>query len=114
MNSKQRGAAIEKRAAKFLESRGLTLIETNFRCKAGEIDLIMRDQEHLVFVEVRYRTRNHYGEPVATVDARKQRKLILSAQHYLKLTGLDVPCRFDILGITGVGAPVWIQDAFGG
>lgn len=113
-NTTQRGAIIERRAAAYLEGKGLTLIERNFRCKMGEIDLIMRDREHLVFVEVRFRKQNDYGLPVATVGARKQSKLIKSAQFYLNLTGLDLPCRFDVLGITGSGRPDWIKDAFSG
>jgi len=113
-NTTERGTAIERRAAEYLQGKGLTLIERNFRCRVGEIDLVMRDREHLVFVEVRYRKQNNFGDPVATVDARKQRKLILSAQHYLKLKGLDLPCRFDVLGITGAAQPQWIKDAFYG
>lgn len=95
------GTALEQLAARWLSARGLQLIESNYHCRLGEIDLIMRDTDTLVFVEVRYRSRSHFISPVTSVDARKQRKLIRVATVYLQHRGLTdrVPCRFDVLGI---------------
>lgn len=95
------GTALEQLAARWLSARGLRLIESNYHCRLGEIDLIMRDTDTLVFVEVRYRSRNHFISPVTSVDARKQRKLVRTAAVYLQHRGLtdQVPCRFDVLGI---------------
>lgn len=95
------GTALEQLAARWLRARGLQLIESNYHCRLGEIDLIMRDADTLVFVEVRYRSRNHFISPTTSVDARKQRKLVRAATVYLQHHGLTdrAPCRFDVLGI---------------
>lgn len=113
------GEAIEKDAADFLSQQGLTLVSRNFQCKLGEIDLIMRHRDTLVFVEVRYRKSTAYGSAAATVDHRKQRKLVRTAQFYLVRSGLrdHMPCRFDVLGIgpaaIGTGLQFdWIKSAF--
>lgn len=95
------GNAVEQLAARWLTARGLQLLESNFHCRLGEIDLIMRESDTLVFVEVRYRSHSQFMAPVTSVDARKQRKLLRAATVYLqqrRLTG-RVPCRFDVLGI---------------
>lgn len=94
------GADAEQAAATHLEQAGLLLIETNFRCKSGEIDLIMRDDQTLVFVEVRYRNNSNFGSPLETVTAQKQRKLRAAAHLYLQRNGkTDCACRFDVVGI---------------
>lgn len=111
---KQRlGNSAEARAAAHLTKAGLKHLSSNYRCKCGEIDLIMRDGEQLVFVEVRYRKSDRYGSAAATVDARKQRRLILTAQHYLQRYRDTGPCRFDVVGICGNGSIDWRRDAFG-
>jgi len=113
------GESLELEAANFLCSNGMTLVSRNFQCKLGEIDLIMRDKDVLVFVEVRYRRSSRFGSAVATVDRRKQIKLLRAAQFYLQRSGLRdrLPCRFDVLGISP--SPIsgelmydWIRDAF--
>lgn len=113
------GEAQEKAAARFLMAHGLELIDSNFQCKLGEIDLIMRSADSLVFVEVRYRRSIAYGTPAESVDYRKQRKLMRTAQSYLKSMQLTnhIPCRFDVLGISPGQKPGslsydWIQGAF--
>lgn len=113
------GEAQEKTAARYLESHGLELIGTNFQCKLGEIDLIMRSADSLVFVEVRYRRSLAFGSPAESVDYRKQRKLTRTAQSYLKSLQLTnrIPCRFDVLGISPGMEPGslrfdWVQGAF--
>ncbi len=81
--------------------QGLLMIESNFTCRVGEIDLVMKDGDILVFVEVRYRTRTDFMNPVTSVNYRKQQKLLRAAATYLKFRGLTdrVPCRIDVLGI---------------
>ncbi len=109
----QKGNDAEALAADFLTRSGLVLVDTKFRCKGGEIDLIMKDGEQLVFVEVRYRKGTRFGTAVESVDRRKQRKLTLAAQYYLQSNEADLPCRFDVVGISGNGAVEWVRDAFG-
>lgn len=112
--SKQRiGDNAEARAAAHLKKSGLHLVETKFRCKCGEIDLIMKDGEQLVFVEVRFRDNDTFGTAAESVNYRKQRKLILSAQYYLKLRKVYTACRFDVVGISGSGKVDWVRNAFG-
>lgn len=119
------GLAHEQFAAHWLQQRGLILLRQNYFCRLGEIDLILRDVDTLVFVEVRYRARLSHGDPIESVGWRKQRKLWQCARHYLMRTGLydKIPCRFDIIGISpdtvmsenGSGMHVeWIRDAFNG
>lgn len=117
-NRREAGLAQEACAARYLEQQGLQLIESNFNCRVGEIDLIMKDGDTLVFVEVRYRTRVDFMDPVASVDYRKQKKLLRSAATYLKYRGLTdrVPCRIDVLGVSrnpdhGNTGYHWIKDA---
>ncbi len=110
--SKQKtGDQAETRARRYLEKQGLQLVTSNFRCNSGEIDLIMRHGNHLVFVEVRCRASNHYGDAAETVGFRKQRKLIRTAQYYLQQNRIDRPCRFDVVALTA-GRLDWIPDAF--
>ena len=113
------GEQLETIALRYLQANGLTLICRNFQCKLGEIDLVMRDAQMLVFIEVRYRRSQRFGSAAATVDRRKQRKLVHTAQLYLNMQRLAqrTPCRFDILGITGDRASEeyrfdWIPNAF--
>ena len=107
-----RGQAAEQQAATFLSRQGLVELQRNYRVRGGEIDLIMRDGEHLVFVEVRYRSRSEFGGAAASVTATKQRRLALAAQHFLLSRGYDVPCRFDVVALQPGQAPQWIRDAF--
>lgn len=91
----QRGARAEALAADFLIGRGLVLVARNFRTRQGEIDLIVRDRDTLVFVEVRLRTRAGYGGAAASITAAKQARLVAAAQAYLAQLGREPPCRFD-------------------
>jgi putative endonuclease len=108
------GARAEQHAAEFLQRRGLTLLHHNYRCRHGEIDLIMRDGATLVFVEVRLRSRSDFGGAAASIDAAKQGRLVRTAQHYLSALRHVPPCRFDaVLLHTAEGAGVeWIRNAF--
>jgi len=107
------GREAEDRAATMLESAGLQLVERNYRCRSGEIDLIMQDGESLVFIEVRYRGNAAFGGALASVDAHKQKRLVRAAQYYLLQRTWPGPCRFDVVGFESPSVrPSWIQNAF--
>jgi len=106
------GQTAEARAAAFLQARGLKLLARNWRCRFGEIDLIMRDGAPLVFIEVRLRSRNDFGGAAASVTPAKQRKLLAAARQYLATLKTLPPCRFDVVALSGDDAPDWIRNAF--
>lgn len=106
----QIGRDMENLACAYLKKAGLRLLLPNYRCKMGEIDLIMQDKQYLVFVEVRYRNQTHYGSSLESIDYRKQMKLIRTAEYYL-LTHknfMDQP-RFDIIAIDKINYVHQIQ-----
>ncbi|HCA26365.1 MAG TPA: YraN family protein [Betaproteobacteria bacterium] len=109
------GAAAEKQAAQFLRRQGLALIEANYRCRFGEIDLIMRDGAALVFIEVRLRRRGMFGGAAESITWRKQQCLLKTAQHYLRDRGNLPLCRFDAVLLEGEARQriEWIKNAFG-
>lgn len=114
---RERGRQLEEVARKFLENEGLITVSRNYSCKLGEIDLIMHDGDTLVFVEVRGRRSQRFGNPAETVTLAKQNRLIRTAQVFLSAHPrfLDWPCRFDVLALaTAVPdpRPQWIQNAF--
>ena len=108
------GAQAERWAETYLLRQGLRPLQRNYRCRWGEIDLIMQDGVTLVFVEVRQRGRQDFGGAVDSIDARKQQRLILTAQHFLSGRTHPPPCRFDVVlmeDATGRNAQ-WLKDAF--
>ena len=108
------GIKAEDFAQQYLEQQGLALVERNFRCRLGEIDLIMRENNTLVFVEVRYRRNRDFGGPIISVSPRKQHKLRATAKIYLQNNPLAAKAtvRFDVLGILGTEHTVeWIKNA---
>ena len=109
-----RGALAEQLAAQFLQRHGLKLLQQNYRCRYGEIDLILQDGATLVFAEVRLRSRGDFGGAAASIDAAKQAKLVRSAQHYLAALARTPPCRFDALLLQAAdGSDIeWIRNAF--
>jgi putative endonuclease len=115
--SQARGRAAEQAALGFLESRGLGLVARNYRCRLGEIDLVMRDGAELVFVEVRARAHRDFGGAAGSINAAKQRRLTAAARHFL-MTHPDsarLPARFDVVAISSTGgdnALRWIRAAF--
>ncbi len=117
MTSQQKtGTAGEAAAAAYLERQGLTVLERNFRVRGGELDLICRAADVIVFVEVRLRNhkanRESYGSAATSITATKQRRLILAAQHWLtRHQQHDAPCRFDCVLIDD-GHLEWIRNAF--
>lgn len=110
------GQQAEQQACAYLLDKGLTHKESNYRCTLGEIDLVMMDNNTLVFVEVRYRKSCAFGSPAETIDTHKQHKLILTAQHYLSVKRKHhSACRFDIISLHGSihSAKIeWIEHAF--
>jgi putative endonuclease len=107
------GNAGEDEALAHLQQHGLVLVERNFRCKGGEIDLIMRDGAGLVFVEVRQRAGRGFGGAAASVTPAKQRRLIHAAQFYLLRMKPLPPCRFDLVAIDG-GKLSWLKNVLDG
>ena len=117
----QRGAAAEALAAAYLTARGLTLIARNLRCKGGELDLVYLEGDVLVIVEVRHRTTSQFGGALASVNRRKQRKLLRAARYeWQRRPDWRNRCmRFDVIGIgaarrgaAGLAPIEWIRDAF--
>lgn len=112
------GQQYERTAQHYLEARGLVLLTANYRCRLGEIDLVMLEHCTLVFIEVRFRKSSSHGSAVATVDRRKQTRIRQAARHFLHTHKRfnDFACRFDVLGIEGhpqQGAVIqWIANAF--
>jgi putative endonuclease len=106
------GARAEALAADFLIGRGLVLLERNFRCRRGEIDLIARDGETLVFVEVRLRTRHDFGGAAASITATKRARLAAAALFYLGRLPRTPPCRFDAVLLDAIDADriEWLRD----
>jgi putative endonuclease len=111
MNS--RGQRAEQLAFEFLHRHGLTKVERNYRCRFGEIDLIMRDGQTLVFVEVRMRASRSFGGASESIDGHKQRKLLSAARHYISSLGKLPDCRFDAVLLNGDTEVEWIKNAFG-
>jgi putative endonuclease len=116
--TKALGDAAESRAAAWLQARGLTLVERNYRvargpgARGGEIDLILRDRDGtLVFAEVRSRASASAGGAGASVSSVKQRRIVYAAQHYLQRFAAPPPCRFDVVTLDGDRLE-WLPAAF--
>lgn len=101
-NKRAVGAEYERMAGIFLEQQGFQILEYNYRCNKGEIDLIAMEKEYLVFCEVKYRKDSRKGFPEEAVSIRKQRVISQCAAYYLMEKGYTaVPCRFDVISIMG-------------
>lgn len=111
-----RGVLAEQQAEQFLQQQGLKLVERNHRSRFGEIDLIMQDGSVLVFVEVRLRNRTDFGGAAASIDARKQQRIVRTAQLYLASLVSIPPCRFDavLMDDSRGGQFQWLKNAFDG
>lgn len=111
----QQGQATERRVELWLAAQGLQPLERNVRCRLGEIDLIMSEHDCWVFIEVRERASARFGGALASVDWRKQQRIIRTAQQYLQRRFGSQPwppCRFDVVALEQ-GRPRWIRGAFG-
>ena len=109
------GSLAEQHAARYLQSQGLKVLQHNYRCRHGEIDLVLQDATGtLVFAEVRLRRRNDFGGAAASINPAKQRKLILAAHHYLARLDHVPACRFDAVLLSDLDGspPQWIRNAF--
>ncbi len=123
VTTREQGEYTENLACQYLENKGFKLLERNFHSRFGEIDLIMQDNDSLVFVEVRYRHSNDFGSGAESITTNKQSKLIKTASAYLqrhaKLS--KNPARFDVVSISGSIETCnikdidfdWIENAFG-
>ena len=112
MNTRKIGTVQEQRVAGWLKQHGYDIVEHNFSCRFGEIDLIARKGGYLIFVEVKYRSDTGKGLPQEAVDYRKQRKISRVADYYLMCKHMmGLPCRFDVIAILGEDIQ-WLKDAF--
>jgi len=116
MNRKATGDRAELLACRYLKRNGLKLLCRNYRCRRGEIDLIMRDGDSLVFVEVRYRQQTRFGHAAETVSRTKQNRIIYCARCYMTVhQNWNMPARFDVVAIEGKPDDLrieWIANAF--
>ncbi len=106
------GEKSEQQACDYLLKQGLQLIEKNFRSQYGEIDLIMKDVETLVIVEVRYRKSNKYGGALESISRKKQSRIISTTQYYLSTHKVKSSIRFDVIAMSNNNDIHWIKDAF--
>ena len=106
------GEKAEEQAHNFLISQGLIPIARNYRCKLGELNLIMKDQQSLVIIEVRYRNTDRYGCATESITRAKQSRIIATTHCYLSSKKQDTPLRFDVVAISGNGKLEWIKNAF--
>jgi putative endonuclease len=109
------GQRAEDAVLGFLERQGLRLLARNYRCRQGEIDLVMRDGAVLAFVEVRYRADERFGGALASVNSGKRKRIIAAARHYLASQRVDSLVRFDVAGVSPSSGKLdvqWIKDAF--
>ena len=101
-NRRAIGTEYETLACEYLTRHGYQILCRNFRCRQGEIDIIARDRDYLVFIEVKYRRDEHEGDPAEAVDYRKQKKISRVAEYYCwKKQKLNQPCRFDVICVLG-------------
>lgn len=117
MDRKKIGKDAENLAYRYLERAGLKTISKNYNCRGGEIDLICRHDNTLVFVEVRLRSNPHFGGAAESVTPSKQKRIIHAARHFLMRNShlSELTCRFDVIAFDSteaLSAPLWYKDAF--
>lgn len=118
INQNNAGLEAEKLAATFLTNHGLKLVTQNYHCRYGEIDLVMKEADFLVFVEVRLRSNSQFGTARASITRKKQQKLIATAQHFLQsydsASHKDSACRFDaiLMNKADLNSIEWLRNAF--
>jgi putative endonuclease len=110
----RRGEPAENLAAAFLEGQGLKVLERNYRCRFGEIDIVAVSGAMLVFVEVRARRSDAFGGAAGSITAAKRRRLVAAARHYLARRRVANACRFDVVLLQGDEPRIeWVANAFG-
>ena len=107
-----RGEKSEQIACQYLIGQGLQTIDKNFRCKYGELDLIMRENKTLVIVEVRFRKSNTYGGALESITQKKQSRIIAATEYYLLINKINNPIRFDVVAMSNDTDINWIKNAF--
>ena len=114
MNKNNIGYAKEQQAALYLKNKGYRIISMNFQCRTGEIDIIAKDKDVYVFVEVKYRHSKRYGDPAEYVNLIKQKKICQAALTYFSYNHLndDTPCRFDVIAIYPDDTIKHLENAF--
>lgn len=115
MNTQESGQQAEQMALDHLNAQGLKLVMRNYSCRLGEIDLIMRDRDHLVIIEVRSRVSMNFGGGVGSVTFAKRQKIIKATSHYMIKNKLfdKFPIRFDVISIDRKSKKItWLKDAF--
>lgn len=114
INKRSVGSAYEAIAEEYLVSKGYRILEKNFLCRGGEIDLIAQKNGVYVACEIKYRRDYGCGDPFEAVGVRKQRRICATMLYYLVRRGLgeETPCRFDVIGIYGDGEVRHIENAF--
>ena len=115
MNNRAVGTEFEQKAGTFLKMNGYHILDRNFRCKIGEIDLIARNEDYLCFIEVKYRSSTAKGFPAEAINPNKIRRITRTAQFYMLLHKIpqDTPCRFDAVVILDHEISL-IKNAFDG
>lgn len=115
MNKREIGIKYEESAARYLEDRGYTIEQRNYRNRYGEIDIIAKKERTWVFCEIKYRSSAMCGDPSEAVDYRKQKKICRTAFCFYASHGFteEVPCRFDVLSVYADGSIVHLENAFG-
>lgn len=112
-NKRSIGKEYEQKAVAYLKLQGYRIIETNFQCRTGEIDIIAKQDRYLIFIEVKYRINSSRGLPHEAIDIRKMKKISKTAQYYMLINNISMesPCRFDVVLILDQEITL-IQDAF--
>ncbi len=117
MNKRRIGDFYENIACRFIKASGAEVIERNFRAKRGEIDIVAKDDDHLCFIEVKYRNSDRFGAPERAVTINKQRQICKMSKLFLfsRFKSIDLPIRYDVIAISGVQNAVtvrWLKNAF--
>ena len=113
VNKRALGGEKEQLAASYLQKQGLSIIQMNYRCKIGEIDIVAKEKECLVFCEVKYRRNEEYGHPLAAVNSKKQHKITQTARYYMLTNNISEASeiRFDVVAILGYKI-TYVRNAF--
>ncbi|WP_106225894.1 YraN family protein [Legionella pneumophila] len=113
--TQEKGKFAEQLALNYLKEHGLELVIQNYRCRLGEIDLIMREGAYLVFIEVRSRSNSSFGGGLASITYEKKQKIIKTTSHYMIKYRIQdkFPIRFDVVSIDGISNKItWLKNAF--